>query len=121
MTYEYQCEACGHAWEAQQPISAPALTECPNCKKNAAKRMVSGGQGFILKGGGWYADGYGSAKPGNASGKESSGGTAGSATESKATSDAKSDAKPAASESKPAVSETKASEPAKKPEKKPEK
>ncbi len=63
MTYEYACEACGHAWEAEQSINDPALTECPNCKKNTAKRMISGGQGFILKGGGWYADGYGSAKP----------------------------------------------------------
>ena len=63
MTYEYACEACGHTWEAEQSINDAALTECPNCKKDTAKRMISGGQGFILKGGGWYADGYGSAKP----------------------------------------------------------
>src|SRR5215831_18876736 len=60
MTYEYLCTACGHAWEAEQSISAAPLTTCPNCHQEAAKRQVSGGAGFILKGGGWYADLYSS-------------------------------------------------------------
>ena len=60
MTYEYTCLACQHEWEAEQSISEKALTECPQCHQSTAKRMVSGGAGFILKGGGWYADGYGS-------------------------------------------------------------
>jgi len=60
MTYEYVCTACSHQWEAEQPISEPPLTTCPACHAETAKRQVSGGQGFILKGGGWYADGYGS-------------------------------------------------------------
>lgn len=59
MTYEYTCLACQHEWEAEQSISAKPLTECPQCHQSTAKRMVSGGAGFILKGGGWYADGYG--------------------------------------------------------------
>lgn len=61
MTYEYTCLACHHEWEAEQSISERPLTECPSCHEPQAKRMVSGGAGFILKGGGWYADGYGSA------------------------------------------------------------
>jgi putative FmdB family regulatory protein len=61
MTYEYLCTACGHVWEAEQSISAAPLKICPNCQKDTAKRQVSGGAGFILKGGGWYADLYGSA------------------------------------------------------------
>ncbi len=61
MTYEYMCLACQHEWEAEQSISEKPLTECPKCHEPKAKRMVSGGAGFILKGGGWYADGYGSA------------------------------------------------------------
>jgi len=61
MTYEYLCTACGHAWEAEQSISAAPLTTCPECHAEAAKRQVSGGAGFILKGGGWYSDLYGSA------------------------------------------------------------
>jgi putative FmdB family regulatory protein len=60
MTYEYACSACGHAWEAEQSISAAPLTECPSCHQATAKRQVSGGAGFILKGGGWYADLYSS-------------------------------------------------------------
>ncbi|RYZ06612.1 MAG: zinc ribbon domain-containing protein [Myxococcales bacterium] len=60
MTYEYACTACGNAWEAEQSISAAPLTECPKCHEATAKRQVSGGAGFILKGGGWYADLYSS-------------------------------------------------------------
>jgi putative FmdB family regulatory protein len=60
MTYEYVCEACGHLWEAEQSISEKPLKKCAACGKNHAKRLVSGGAGFLLKGGGWYADGYGS-------------------------------------------------------------
>jgi putative FmdB family regulatory protein len=63
MTYEYVCTNCGHSWEAEQSISSPPLKTCPSCHVDAAKRQVSGGAGFILKGGGWYADGYGSKKP----------------------------------------------------------
>src|SRR6187431_2670885 len=74
MTYEYLCTACGHAWEAEQSISAAALKTCPNCQKETAKRQVSGGAGFILKGGGWYSDLYSSAPKksgGDAEGKPS--------------------------------------------------
>jgi len=60
MTYEYACEACGHHWEAEQSIKDAALKTCVSCGKNKAKRLISGGTGFLLKGGGWYADGYGS-------------------------------------------------------------
>ena len=61
MTYEYVCTACGHAWEAEQSISEAPLKACPNCHEQTARRQISGGAGFILKGGGWYADLYGSA------------------------------------------------------------
>jgi len=67
MTYEYVCTACGHGWEAEQAISASPLKTCPKCGTDHAKRQISGGAGFILKGGGWYADGYGSTKSGGAS------------------------------------------------------
>ena len=63
MTYEYMCTACGHAWEAEQSISAAALKTCPSCHADTARRQVSGGAGFILKGGGWYADLYSSSSP----------------------------------------------------------
>ncbi|MCC6216325.1 MAG: zinc ribbon domain-containing protein [Polyangiaceae bacterium] len=63
MTYEYVCTACGHAWEAEQRISEDPLRDCPSCGASAAKRQITGGQGFILKGGGWYSDLYSSASP----------------------------------------------------------
>ena len=68
MTYEYLCTACGHQWEAEQRISADPLKKCPKCNQESAKRLVSGGMGFILKGGGWYADGYGLGAKKNGSG-----------------------------------------------------
>ncbi len=72
MTYEYGCTSCGHLWEADQSIKEPPLTDCPECHRASARRQISGGAGFILKGGGWYADGYGSAKPGSSGTSSSS-------------------------------------------------
>ena len=116
MTYEYACEACGHQWEAEQSIKDAPLKECVACGKEKAKRLVSGGTGFLLKGGGWYADLYSSssksAAPATsgdspASGKASGDGAAASKSES-SSSDAGS--KPASTETKPAKpTETKAS------------
>src|SRR4051812_42175396 len=60
MTYEYACEACGHQWEAEQSIKDAPLRKCAACGQEKAKRLVSGGTGFLLKGGGWYADLYSS-------------------------------------------------------------
>ncbi len=119
MTYEYICTACGHGWEAEQKISEAPLTECPKCAAQTAKRQVSGGAGFILKGSGWYADLYSSSKGGKkdsssdsettsavsatASAKE----TKSPSTETKSTSTS-TEAKPAA----PAATSTPAAKPA---------
>lgn len=88
MTYEYVCTECGHAWEAEQAISAAPLRTCPKCGTEHAKRQVSGGAGFILKGGGWYADGYGSSK--NSSGGSTS---SSASTDSKSSSSSSSETK----------------------------
>ena len=61
-TYEYVCESCGHQWEAVQSMKDDPLKDCPKCVEPKAKRQISAGTGFILKGGGWYADGYGSGR-----------------------------------------------------------
>ncbi len=61
-TYEYICSQCGNEWEEVQKISEPPAQVCPKCSSATAKRQISGGH-FILKGGGWYADLYSSAKP----------------------------------------------------------
>jgi putative FmdB family regulatory protein len=118
MTYEYACTACGHAWEAEQSISAAPLTECPNCHHATAKRQVSGGAGFILKGGGWYADLYssGGAKKNEKSEKSESAseGAAASSKESKPKTDASSTSSTQAadSSSKPSAPSTPAKGPA---------
>jgi putative FmdB family regulatory protein len=61
MIYEYQCadSPCSHSWQAEQSISAAPLTECPKCGAGKAKRLISLGAGFVLKGGGWASQGYG--------------------------------------------------------------
>ena len=58
MTYEYECEACGHKWEEEQRISDAPLKTCPICKRETAKRLVSGGTGHVLKGARWARDKY---------------------------------------------------------------
>jgi putative FmdB family regulatory protein len=57
MTYDYECTACQHQWEAEQSIKDEPLTRCPECEQETAKRLISSGN-FILKGSGWYKDGY---------------------------------------------------------------
>jgi putative FmdB family regulatory protein len=51
--YEYRCESCGHELEALQKLSDPLLTECPECKQETLKKVLSAA-GFRLKGSGWY-------------------------------------------------------------------
>ena len=87
MTYEYACAACGHEWEAEQSIREAPLKKCPHCGKSTAKRQISRGAGFILKGGGWYADGYGS----SSAPSKSSSSDEGSSGSKKAGSDSSSD------------------------------
>lgn len=58
-TYDYQCQKCGFEFERVQRITEDPIKTCPECKSRKAKRLLSA-PNFILKGGGWYADGYGS-------------------------------------------------------------
>ena len=56
--YEYRCQECEVLVRSSKSSSV-----CPACESEALEKKVSGG-GFILKGGGWYADGYSKAKGG---------------------------------------------------------
>jgi putative FmdB family regulatory protein len=67
--YEYECTACRKHTEKIQKFSDPEITVCPHCG-GELKRVISA-PAFSLKGGGWYADGYGSAKPAPAAGEAS--------------------------------------------------
>ena len=71
-TYDYQCGKCGVEFEREQRITDPPVKTCPKCKSRQVKRLLSA-PGFILKGGGWYADGYGSSGKKSGGGGESSG------------------------------------------------
>jgi putative FmdB family regulatory protein len=57
-TYEYECTNCKHAWDIEQKISDATIKTCPKCKKKSAKRLISGGGGFQLRGSNWAKDGY---------------------------------------------------------------
>lgn len=64
--YEYECTVCGKHTEKIQKFSDPEITTCPHCA-GTLKRVISA-PAFAMKGGGWFADGYGSAKPAAAAG-----------------------------------------------------
>mgnify|MGYP001419252720 CR=1 FL=1 len=49
-TYEYQCGRCGHSFEKEQRMSDEPVSVCPECGGNV-QRLVSGGTGFLMKGG----------------------------------------------------------------------
>jgi putative FmdB family regulatory protein len=72
--YEYQCKSCNNTFELRQKFSDAPASECPSCG-GAVEKLISQ-SGFALKGGGWYGDGYGSAKPAS-SPCQSGGGCAG--------------------------------------------
>jgi putative FmdB family regulatory protein len=82
--YEYACGACGHRFEEWQKMSDPPVRTCPKCKAKKVEKLISA-TSFTLKGGGWYADLYGSSKaPGAGSdSKESSSSSEPSKSESK--------------------------------------
>jgi putative FmdB family regulatory protein len=59
--YEYECTHCHRHTEKIQKFSDPEITLCPHCGGHL-ERVISA-PAVSFKGGGWYADGYGNAKP----------------------------------------------------------
>ena len=59
--YEYLCEKCDHEFEREQRITDDPVKTCPKCRSRRVKRLISQ-TSFVLKGSGWYADGYGNKK-----------------------------------------------------------
>jgi len=70
-TYEYECQACGHAFEELQGMKDPKLTKCPKCHKNKLARLIGGGSGMIFKGSGFYETDYKKKTPPSADKKDS--------------------------------------------------
>jgi putative FmdB family regulatory protein len=104
-TYEYECDACGHAFEQFQSITAAPIKKCPVCNKRRVRRLIGRGAGVIFKGSGFYqtdyrSDGY---RQSAAAEKPSSGEKPAAASASTAASDSgKGQSKKAKVESKPA-------------------
>lgn len=89
--YEYACAACGHQFEEWQKMSDKPIRTCPKCKAKKVEKMISATT-FTLKGGGWYSDLYGSAKPGaKDSSSSSSSSDSGGASKKESKSESKSD------------------------------
>jgi putative FmdB family regulatory protein len=57
-TYDYKCDACGHAFEEWQSFTAEKLTKCPTCKKNKLVRLFGSGAAIVFKGSGFYDTDY---------------------------------------------------------------
>jgi putative FmdB family regulatory protein len=100
--YEYECTACHKHTEKIQKFSDPEITVCPHCG-GKLERVLSA-PAISFKGGGWYADGYGNAKP------KSSGESGSSEAKPNGGSKSNSDGKPS-SDSKPSTGTSPASTP----------
>lgn len=57
-TYEYVCDACGHAYERFQSILASPDRTCPKCGKRKVRRKIGIGAGVLFKGTGFYETDY---------------------------------------------------------------
>lgn len=58
---ETECNL-GARFERLESIKSEPLITCPTCNK-PIKRLISGGSGFILQGGGWFKDNYSTPAP----------------------------------------------------------
>ncbi len=60
-TYDYQCDACDHAFELFQSIKAATKRKCPECGKLKLRRLIGPGAAIVFKGSGFYQTDYRSA------------------------------------------------------------
>ena len=57
-TYDYECDACGHAFELFQGITAPVKRKCPECGRLKLRRLFGAGAAVMFKGSGFYETDY---------------------------------------------------------------
>ena len=114
-TYDYECDACGHAFELFQSISEAVKKKCPECGKSKLRRLFGTGAAVVFKGSGFYQTDYRSDSYKKAAEKDKPAGESKSEAKGDGKSESKSEAK---SESKTA-SDTKASSSGKSGKKKP--
>lgn len=89
--YEYACEKCGKQLDLMQKVGAPPPETCEGCGAAGTMARQVSRTSFVLKGGGWYSDLYGSTKK-----------DAGGSTSPAATADKKADGKTSTPTAKPA-------------------
>ena len=82
-TYDYECAACGHAFEEFQSISDKQLRKCPECGKLKLRRLIGAGAAVIFKGAGFYQTDYRSADYKQKAKADTGGGCTNSACENK--------------------------------------
>ena len=89
-TYDYECQTCGHQFEAKQSMKDPHLTDCPvEACAGPVKRKIGVGAGFIFKGTGFYITDYRSEGYQKAAKADSGASSSGSSSTSTATAPAK--------------------------------
>jgi len=59
--YEFICKKCNNKFEEIRKFSDESPIVCPFCNSKRVKKIISKSS-FILKGNGWYKDGYGKKK-----------------------------------------------------------
>ncbi len=101
-TYDYECQKCGHQFEAKQSMKDAHLTDCPQegCP-GPIKRKIGLGAGLIFKGSGFYITDYRSDSYKAAAKKDSEGSS--SSTSSSTTTSTPAPASPAPAAAKPST------------------
>lgn len=56
--YDYRCTQCQKEYDYFHNGPNDKIPKCPHCGCQHAKKLVSKGTSFQLKGKGWYKDGY---------------------------------------------------------------
>ena len=57
-TYDYECDACKHAFEEFQSMMDKPLKKCPKCGKAKLRRLIGTGAAILFKGSGFYQTDY---------------------------------------------------------------
>ena len=55
--YEYRCNDCEKTFEVIRKFSDDPIKKCAHCSSKEVEKLISQSS-FVLKGGGWYQDGY---------------------------------------------------------------
>jgi putative FmdB family regulatory protein len=105
--YEYECTQCKRHTEKIQKFSDAEITQCPHCG-GLLERVISA-PAISFKGGGWFADGYGNAKPSSAGDSKSDSGSSSDVPSVSAAASANKESSPAPASTAPAAASTPAS------------